>query len=180
MDVFLTEWVNGLSGQSAFVDHLVILVSTIGVPLMVVSVAGQWWIRLERSRVRHVIVAAGLSFLLGLGANQLILLLYARVRPYDAGITQLLITRTADPSFPSDHATASFAIAAAFLFHGLTDRGLFYLLAACIIAFSRVYLGTHYVSDVLGGAAIGTISAAAVLIAYRQGTRIDRLVTSIL
>jgi len=34
-----------------------------------------------------------------------------RVRPYDAGVTRLLIERSQDPSFPSDHATIVFAVA---------------------------------------------------------------------
>jgi undecaprenyl-diphosphatase len=50
----------------------------------------------------------GFSFLLGLAINQLILLFIHRVRPYDAGVTNLLIARSGDFSFPSDHATASF------------------------------------------------------------------------
>lgn len=64
---------------------------------------------------RHVLVATGLSPLLGLALNQLILLVVHRMQPYDGGVTHLLIARSADFSFPSDHATAVFAIAAAFL-----------------------------------------------------------------
>lgn len=180
MDLFLTTCINGLSGQSGAVDHFMILASKIGIPIMVVAVIAQWWIRQDRPHVRHVAVSAGLSFLLGLGVNQIILLFFARPRPYDAGVTQLLIDRTADPSFPSDHATASVAIAAAFLLHGLTGRGLVFLMAACLIAFSRVYVGTHYVSDVMGGAIVGAVSAAFIRAVYRPGSRIDRLVTGIL
>jgi undecaprenyl-diphosphatase len=180
MDVFLTQWINGLSGQSSLVDHLMILVSVVGVPVLVLIVCAQWWVRSSRQRVRHVIVASGLSFLIGLGANQIILMFYSRVRPYDAGVTQLLVERTTDPSFPSDHATASFAIAFAFLFHGLRETGQLFIVAASVVAFSRVYVGTHYVSDVLGGALTAAAAAAAVLVCYRPGTGIDRFITGIL
>ena len=180
MDLLLTTWINGLSGQIDAVDHLMILVSMIGIPVMVAGVAGQWWIGPDRTYIRHVAVAAGLSFVIGLGVNQSILLFFARSRPYEAGLTQLLIDRTSDPSFPSDHATTGFAIAATFLLRGVTGRGVVFMMAACLIAFSRVYVGTHYVSDVVGGAIIGTASAALVMAIYRSGSRIDRLVTSIL
>lgn len=130
--------------------------------------------------IRHVLVAAGFSFLLGPGLNQLILLFNHRARPYDGGVTNLLIERSANFSFPSDHATATFAIAAAFLLHGGRRAGLAFLAAACLITFSRVYIGTHYACDVLGGAMTGIIAALIVRSVYQEGTRADRLITSIL
>jgi undecaprenyl-diphosphatase len=180
LDVLVTQWVNGWAGRNSLADQVMILVSSVGVPLLVLAVAAQWWVRSDRPYARHVLVAAGSSFLLGLGLNQIILLFLHRIRPYDGGITHLLIDRSADYSFPSDHATATFAIAAAFLVHGMRTRGLVFLLAASLVAFSRVYIGTHYVSDVLGGAATGILAAGLVSVLYRQGTRMDRMITSIL
>ena len=112
IDLFLTQFINGPAGQHDAADKFMIWVSSLGVPLLVALVALQWWRRKDRSGVRHVLVACGLSFLLGLGLNQVILLFIHRVRPYDAGVTHLLIPPSADWSLPSDHATASMAIAA--------------------------------------------------------------------
>jgi undecaprenyl-diphosphatase len=138
LDVLVTQWINGWEGRNGLADQVMILVSSVGVPLLVFAVAAQWWVRSDRPYTRHVLVAAGSSFLLGLGLNQIILLFLCRVRPYDLGITHLLVERSADYSFPSDHATASFAIAAAFLVHGMLTRGLVFLLVASLVAFSRV------------------------------------------
>lgn len=179
LDAAATHAINSLSG-SAVIDLLMIWVSAIGVPLLVLAVAVQWWRRGGRPYDRHVLVAAGLSFLLGLAINQIILLLVHRVRPYDGGITHLLVDRSSDPSFPSDHATATFAIAAAFLVHRMRRIGLWFLAAAALVSFSRVYVGTHYVGDVLGGAVTGIVAAALVRALYREGTRLDRRITSIL
>lgn len=129
---------------------------------------------------RHVLVAAGLSFLLGLGINQVILHFVQRLRPYDAGVSRLLVERSADFSFTSDYATAGIAIAAAFLIHRLTPQGLVFLAAAVLVAVSRVYSGTHYLGDNLGGALTDVAAAATVRAAYREGTRGDDLVTGIL
>lgn len=180
LDAAATHAINNLAGASAAVDFLMIWLSAIGVPLLVLAVVGQWWRGADKSHNRYVLVATGLSFLLGLAINQLILLLVHRIRPYDAGITHLLIDRSADPSFPSDHATATFAIAAAFLLHGKRRMGLWFLATAALVAISRVYIGTHYVGDIVGGAATGIVAALLVRPLYQEGTRLDRLVTSIL
>ncbi|WP_280992506.1 phosphatase PAP2 family protein [Ochrobactrum sp. 19YEA23] len=180
LDASATHAINSLAGTSPLADLTMIRVSAIGVPLLVATVAVQWWRRSDRPHNRHVLVATGLSFLLGLAINQLILLVVYRTRPYDGGISHLLISPSADPSFPSDHATATFAIAAAFLLHGMRRMGLLFLATASLVAFSRVYIGTHYMGDVVGGAATGILAAILIHTLYREGTRFDRFVTSIL
>jgi membrane-associated phospholipid phosphatase len=59
-----------------------------------------------------------------------------------------------DGSFPSGHATVSFACATVLSFYAPRAAPAFYVLAAAI-AWSRVYVGVHYPLDVLGGAALG-------------------------
>lgn len=59
-------------------------------------------------------------------------------------------------SFPSGHATTSFAVAAALSAFYPRLAWLFYLLAAFICA-GRVIGNSHYLSDVLAGAALGLI-----------------------
>ena len=99
---------------------------------------------------------------------------------YDSGVTNLLIACSGDFSFPSDHATATFAVVAAFLLHGMRRRGFGLLVAALLVIFSRDYVGAHYDSDVPGGALTGIIAAAVVRSVYWEGTRADRFITSIM
>jgi undecaprenyl-diphosphatase len=180
MDDAITQWINSAAGHSALLDMIMTSITQYGVPLLVLIVVLQWWSRRDRLHVRHMCIAAGLSFSIGLGLNQIILLFVHRVRPYDAGVSHLIISRSNDWSFPSDHATATFAIAASFLLCGLERRGIAFFVAAAMVCMSRVYVGTHYVTDVLGGAMIGIFAAAVVRGLYWEGTRIDRLITGIL
>jgi undecaprenyl-diphosphatase len=160
--------------------HAVMIAATkFGVPLVVACVIMQWWSNRDRLHVRHTSIAAGISFLIGLGFNQLILLFVHRVRPYDAGVSHLIIAPSGDWSFPSDHATASFAVAATFALHALPRRAAVFLLMAFLIAYSRIFVGTHYLTDVLGGALTGVCAAVIVRALYREGSRLDRFVTGI-
>jgi membrane-associated phospholipid phosphatase len=90
-------------------------------------------------------------------ANQVLKFVVRRPRPQLRDLPPLISTPT-ELSFPSAHATSSFAGALAFTRMGL-PAGPLYLLAGAL-AVSRLYLGVHYPSDVIAGAALGTAIAA--------------------
>ena len=124
---------------------------------------------------RRACLAAVLSAGLGLAVGKVISELVDRARPFvaDPHGVHLFAGHAADPGFPSDHATAAFAIAVAIL---LRKRawGIFALVAATLLSVGRVALGVHYPSDVLAGGALGSAAALA-LWAQPLRERIDRL-----
>jgi len=89
--------------------------------------------------------------------NYLVKLAVRRHRPELPGLPPLTAT-VSRLSFPSAHATTSFAAARAFA--GLAPKGVLYGLATAF-ALSRPYLGVHYPTDVVAGAALGTLVAQA-------------------
>src|ERR1700720_2319138 len=144
MDQVFTQWINSVAGSNVLLDSVMIAASKVGLPLLVALVVAQWWSKIDRTHVRHTCIAAGLSFLIGLGLNQIILLFVHRVRPYNAGVSHLIISKSSDWSFPSDHATASIAIVAAFALHRLPRRAFLLGLPTLLICWSRIFVGTHY------------------------------------
>lgn len=89
--------------------------------------------------------------------NTAIKLVVRRRRPQLPGLPPLTSTPT-QLSFPSAHASTSFAGALAYSRLGLPAVPLYTLAKG--LALSRLYLGVHYPSDVLAGALLGTAVAA--------------------
>lgn len=128
---------------------------------------------------RRASVAAVLSAGLGLAVGKVISELVDRARPFvaDPHGVHLFASHAADPGFPSDHATAAFAIATA-IFLRKRGWGIAALVLAAILSVGRVALGVHYPSDVIAGAALGA-AAALLLWAPPLRTRIDRLADTV-
>lgn len=86
-----------------------------------------------------------------------------RVRPYDQFPDLIrLIEAQKDWSFPSGHTSASFACSIGMLFSlpkAYKKYSIPFIVVACLVGFSRLYLCVHFPSDVLCGALIGAFAA---------------------
>lgn len=114
----------------------------------------------RRTVAQRAAVAAGATVAVALAIAHFISVAVDRPRPFIAhpGSIHPFLAHAADPSFPSDHATAAFAIAVAV---ALRQRnwGTVLIVLAAVVAAGRVFLGLHYPTDVLAGAALGTAVA---------------------
>lgn len=127
-----------------------------------------WWARRDGD-LRRVAVAlwAPVGALVAVGVNQLLSTAVAEPRPYTAlsGVS-VLVSRTSDYSFPSDHAVMAGAVTAGVL---LAHRrlGLVTAALAVLMAFSRVYVGAHFPLDVVAGLLVGSVVAVATYVVAR-------------
>jgi decaprenylphosphoryl-5-phosphoribose phosphatase len=95
--------------------------------------------------------------------NTAIKMIVRRPRPNLPDLPPLTGTAT-QLSFPSAHASTSFAAAGLYRRLGLPTVPLYALASA--LALSRLYLGVHYPSDLLAGALLGSAVAGSVALAH--------------
>ena len=128
--------------------------------------AGAFWVALALillvpGRTRRVGLMCVISQVIGFAVTNLVVKNWvARVRPYEMieGLERVIEAQM-DFSFPSGHATNSFACAWVIFRAAKRKVGVPALALAILIALSRVYVGVHYPTDILVGALVGVLSA---------------------
>lgn len=164
----LREWdeagfrlING-SLRNRFFDLLMPFVSNKWNFALPVAVLLIYVLLFRPKRDRIIVVSAIAVILLTDETSQFLKDLFQRTRPFHPLRDT---TRLVSFSFPSNHASNMFALAT-FLSYNYSRAGLLCFPAAALVGYSRIYVGSHYPFDVLGGALwgvlIGLLGAAAV------------------
>ena len=148
----LSGTIRSLSGHSGALDDVMRLAAVFLI-LGVVPIAILVWLR--RGGLRTC-MAAVLGAVLAVAITAAIGALWYRPRPFASEHFTPLISHAPNASFPSDHLAALGAVTICVWF---ASRRLGFLTAivAVVVAFARVYVGVHYVSDVAGGFVLGLL-----------------------
>ena len=142
--IFVSRWGNKVS---LWID--------IGVLFFLMSFVDRKWLR----QGWMVLFSLAGNFLL---TNVILKPLVDRTRPYYVWGYDPVIPPVGDHSFPSGHTAASFAAATAI--YAINKKwGIAAYLYAAVMGFSRLYLGVHFPTDVLAGAAVGAAAAMMVI-----------------
>ena len=149
------------------------LLSAVLVPVSRAGDLGFFWnsvcvLLLLRRKTRRGAVATLCGSATEFVACELVLKpIFLRPRPYLVleGLT-CLVPPESSAGFPSGHAASGF-VCAYLLTRSFGKKGALAYIPATLIALSRVYVGVHYLTDVLAGMALGTLVGAAVWRAAR-------------
>jgi len=147
-------------GHSAFLDSAVKLLAVYLVyllPILLIFI----WFKFKKRRKEIFLSFVGTLFSWFVITKWLVPnFIWFRPRPDLSvlGGKELLFHRP-DYSFPSDHATALFALTFGFYLLGWKRAGNWFLLYAVVIAFFRVAIGVHFPLDIIAGVVSGLIGA---------------------
>lgn len=159
-DFELFRYINGIAGRSLVLDVLGIFfaVHLIGLMLLITAIAA-----LIRKKI-SIFTLAVASGALGALVSQIIGLVNFRPRPFVflEGVNQLITKLPTSKSFPSDHATLAFALAASVYLSGEKKLGLVLFILAFLVGAGRIFVGVHFPLDIAAGALLGILSALAV------------------
>jgi undecaprenyl-diphosphatase len=154
--------------QNPVLDVVMLLVTNIatlyiGVPIILAIV----YLKGNKKLFADLVIA----LVAGIALTLLLKMVIARPRPEDIVNISFWASATFS-SFPSDHASTAFAMFGVIGHHLRKHKVWMYLLAA-LIAFSRVYLGVHFPTDVVAGAFIGIVVSQTV-IKFELGNRLRK------
>src|SRR5260370_9086955 len=150
--------INGTSATPAWLIGFGMLVADYVIYLIPLLLAGMWLWGSEAQR--SLAIRACLVAMLGVGANQLIGLVWQHPRPFMIGLGHTFLPPAPDSSFPSDHATVFACTALTLLLVGSRWLGGLTLLAGVLVAWARVFLRVHFPLDMLGPAAAASLAYA--------------------
>ena len=137
--------------SSETLDKTLPALTDLGSTYAVGGAAAVLWVFGKRSLARDVAVAGGAAWVVAQGMKKI----YRRARPYDVDEIQILVRKPAGQSYPSGHPAVAAAVTRV-LEPNLRQPGRKLVgRIPRIVAFSRVYVGVHYPTDVIGGLLLG-------------------------
>lgn len=174
MDYRIYRAFNDFTVHHSWLGHLFYWIENYGTIALAAATVALWLLARPGGSRRWKLVSGSALAAAGVGllVNQIISHIWTRTRPCITHHTHTWVACKTDASFPSDHASAAFAIAwTVFFFDRLV--GSIFLAVAVLIGFGRIIVGVHYPSDVGAGFLVGLGSAVLV---FRLATPlIDRL-----
>jgi len=156
IDRVFGAWIQSRSNPS--MTDMMLIITQLGASSVVLTICAMTGVLLWRRHLYHWLTALILSVPGGMLFNLFLKILFRRARP----LVDHPVVATLGYSFPSGHTmavTVLYGFLVILAFSTIRERALplalLGLLLITAVAFSRVYLGAHYLSDVLGAFTAG-------------------------
>lgn len=154
VDIDILTFISG-NMKCSFLDEFFRIITKIGdhgiIPIILALIL------ILFPKTRKTGIAMGIAMALGgIIGNLFLKNVVGRIRPYEVvqGI-ELLIPTLSDFSFPSGHTLVCFEAATVLFIKEKRFIGIFAMILATFVAFSRLYLFVHYPTDVIAGVILG-------------------------
>ncbi|MFP8816345.1 MAG: undecaprenyl-diphosphatase [Pseudomonadales bacterium RIFCSPHIGHO2_12_FULL_40_16] len=148
LNLSLFSWINASPEASNTSIHFAIFIANDLLYCMILLFAW-FWLR-GNYDTKKQILKAFIFTSIAILISQCISHVYYHPRPFVMEVGRTLIYHAPNGSFPSDHMLIFSSIAFSYLFSAQRKLGIFLLIMAWLVAWSRVYLGVHFPLDMLG------------------------------
>ncbi|MGM0890040.1 MAG: undecaprenyl-diphosphatase [Bacillota bacterium] len=147
--------INQLSRNYSPIDLLMILISKKIRYVFIFVLIFMWFKNDSYKKVScNAVISVGVTLFI----NILIKLFYFKPRPFMKRRVGILIPSKMDSSFPSKHTLLVFAISTSIFLYDRVLGSILWVLSV-LTGFSRIWIGHHYPSDIIGSAFIATMTS---------------------
>ena len=148
LNLSLFSWINASPEASNTSIHFAIFIAN-DLLYCIILLFAWFWLR-GNYDTKKQILKAFIFTSIAILISQCISHVYYHPRPFVMEVGRTLIYHAPNGSFPSDHMLIFSSIAFSYLFSAQRKLGIFLLIMAWLVAWSRVYLGVHFPLDMLG------------------------------
>lgn len=176
MDYRLYHAINQFVADHSWLGRSLSSVEKWAVPVVAVAIFALWLLARPGGERKWKLASASAlaSGALALPINQRIAQFWHRARPFATHPSaHVWGSRSHDPSFPGDQASAAFGIAFAVFPFDRVAGGIF-LAAAFLVGAGRVFIGAHYPADIIAWCLVGL--GTALLVVRAEQPIMERLV----
>ena len=148
LNLSLFSWINASPEASNTSIHFAIFIAN-DLLYCIILLFAWFWLR-GNYDTKKQILKAFIFTSIAILISQCISHVYYHPRPFVMEVGRTPIYHAPNGSFPSDHMLIFSSIAFSYLFSAQRKLGVFLLVMAWLVAWSRVYLGVHFPLDMLG------------------------------
>jgi len=164
MNIYWFNLINNLAGENFILDKIMIFLARYLIFIIPLCLLYLWFKKASRREDKQLVIVILFSLIISLILSWGISVFYFHPRPFAISLGKQIISYFPDSSFPSDHATAAFAVAFILFFLKKYKNSSFFFVIALLIGWARVFCGVHFPLDIIGGFFVAAIGAG---ITYR-------------